>query len=91
MVWQSITGSAPPHPAPTAKSYTKAGLPWFDYYGDSHAALKGSRILAKLKSVAQKSFAKGEVVLPENESVTPDNVIEFRKGLKREQVREGQF
>jgi hypothetical protein len=91
MVWQSITGSTPPHPMPTAKSYTQAGLPWFDYYDDSQAALKGSSILAKLKSVTQKSFANGEIVLPENESVTPDNVIEFRKGLKPEQVREGQF
>lgn len=91
MVWQSITGSAPPHPTLTAKNYTQAGLPWFDYYDDSQAALAGLAILAKLKSVTQKSFAKGEVVLPENESVTPTNVIEFRKELKREQVREGQF
>jgi hypothetical protein len=91
MVWQSITNSAPPHPAPTAKSYTKAGLPWFDYYDDSNSAIGGSTILAKLKSVAAKSVAKGEVVLPENDSVTPDNVMVYRKGLQKGQVREGTF
>lgn len=91
MVWQSITSSPPPHPTPTAKSYSKAGLPWFEYYDDSQTASKGSEILSQLKSVAQKSLAKGEVVLPENESVTPENVIELRKGLTGEQVREGQF
>lgn len=91
MVWQSITNSAPPHSAPTAKSYTKAGLPWFDYYDDFNSAIGGSKILAKLKSVAAKSMAKGEVVLPENESVTPDNVKVYRKGLQKGQVREGTF
>lgn len=91
MVWQSITNSEPPHSAPTAKSYTKAGLPWFDYYDDFNSAIGGSKILAKLKSVAAKSMAKGEVVLPENESVTPDNVKVYRKGLQKGQVREGTF
>jgi hypothetical protein len=91
MVWQSIAGSAPPHPAPTANSYTKAGLPWFEYYDDSQTALSGTSVLAKLKSVAQKSFTSGDAVLPENDSVTPSNVKTYRKGLRRGQVREGQF
>lgn len=91
MVWQSIAGSAPPHPAPTAKSYTKAGLPWFEYYDDSQTALSGTSVLSKLKSIAQKSLAKGDSVLPENETVTPTSVKAYRKGLRRGQVREGQF
>ena len=42
MVWQSIAGSAPPHPAPTAKHYSNAGLPWFDYYDDNAKALEAT-------------------------------------------------
>ena len=91
MVWQSFTGSAPPYPAPTAKSYTHAGLPWFEYYDDSKTAIDGSATLSKLESVAQQSAAKSEAVLPENESVTPENVKIFRKGLRSGQVRVGQF
>jgi hypothetical protein len=41
MVWSSITGSLPPHPAPTAEEYTRAGLPWFDLYSEV-MALEGS-------------------------------------------------
>lgn len=91
MVWQSITGKTPSHPAPTAKSYTKAGLPWFDYYDDSQNLVEGTSTLAKLKSVVQMSASREEVVLPENESLTPLNVKVFRKGLARGQVRESNF
>ncbi len=91
LVWQSITGDTPPHPAPTAKSYTEAGLPWFDYYDDSQSAVPGTPTLAGLKSVAQVAIEKGDVALPENESVTPEHVVAIRQGLRREQVREGRF
>jgi hypothetical protein len=30
--WREITGETPPTKPPTAADYTKAGLPWFDYY-----------------------------------------------------------
>jgi hypothetical protein len=91
MVWSSITESEPPHPPPTAKQYTEAGLPWFDYYDDSVAAVAGSTVLAGTKSVGQLSKEKGQIVLPENDPVTPDNVVVCRKGLKQGQVREGAF
>jgi hypothetical protein len=91
LVWQSVTGSTPPYPAPTSKHYTDAGLPWFEYYDDSATAVGGSSTLANMKSVTQMSIEKGDVALPENESVTPSNLVVFRKGLKRGQVREGAF
>ena len=91
MVWQSITGRAPPQPCPTAKCYSKAGLPWVEYYDDTQEALKGAGILSKLKSVVQISHAKGKVVLPENDSATPEEVIELRASRKRGQVREGNW
>ena len=91
LVWQSITGSPPPHPAPTAKHYTNAGLPWFDYYDESANADCGNRALRKLKGIAELSKEKGDVALPENESVTPDKIAVYRKGLKKNQVRESVF
>lgn len=78
LVWQSITGQHPPYPAPTAKSYSEAGLPWFDYYRDDVEALPGSNTLAELKSVYQISQTKGDHALPENEPVT----------LPRRQIRQ---
>jgi hypothetical protein len=91
MVWQSITGSEPPHPPPTAERYTKAGLPWFEWYDDSATAVGTTEKLKGLKSVATLSGEKATVVLPENESVTPDNIVVCRKGLQPGQVREGRF
>src|SRR5580765_1747087 len=32
VTWRAITGEAPPTRPPTAKDYTRAGYPWFDYY-----------------------------------------------------------
>ena len=71
----------------TASEYTSANLPWFDYYDDSEA-LGGSAVLSALTSVAAKSIASGNGVLPDNEPVTP-KVIKIRPvpGL----VRGGEF
>ncbi|MCH6547829.1 MAG: hypothetical protein IH798_05220 [Gemmatimonadetes bacterium] len=90
MVWRAITGDDPPTVPPTSSEYTKAGLPWFDYYSDSKA-VEGSEKLATVKSVAQLGKEKGDVPLPENQSVNVENVIKLRKGLKEGQVREGRF
>jgi hypothetical protein len=91
LVWGSITGAAPPHPAPTAAEYSRHGLPWFEYYREGATAVPGSERLAGVKSVAELSKEKGQVVLPENESATPDNIRDIRVGLKPGQVREGRF
>jgi hypothetical protein len=91
LVWQAVTESPPPHPAPTSKQYTQAGLPWFEYYDDGSTAVDGAQVLARMKSVAQLSAEKGDAVLPENEPVNPDNVVVYRQGLKKGQVREGVF
>jgi hypothetical protein len=82
LVWQSITGQHPLYPPPTAKSYSEAGLPWFDYYRDDVEALPGSDTLAELKSVSQISQTKGDHALPENEPVTqpPTQIRQLGKG-----------
>lgn len=91
MVWRSITGNDPPTVPLTAKDYNDAGMPWFDYYNDDGKGLSGSQKLGQMKSVVEKGKEKGDVPLPENESVTPDRIIKLRKNLKRDQVREGRF
>jgi hypothetical protein len=91
LVWRRITGEAPPTVPPTAAEYTRAGLPWFDYYAEGLASVPGSGVLRKLKSVLQRGKERGEVPLPENEPAAPVSVVELRKGLRSGQVREGRF
>jgi hypothetical protein len=47
--------------------------------------------LKSLKSVVEMGKEKGDNPFPENESVTPGKIVKLRKGLKKEQVREGVF
>ena len=91
MVWRSITGEQPPTVPPTSKEYSEAGLPWFDLYDGDMQALEGGNALKEIKSVKQLGEEKGDVPLPENESVDPQNVVKLRHGLKKDQVREGEF
>ncbi len=79
LVWRQITGEQPPTVPPTASEYTKAGLPWFEYYDEGRSAVPGSTILEKLKSVVQLGKEKGDVPLPENETVQATPVIELRR------------
>lgn len=83
----SVTGANPPSMPPTAQEYTKAGLPWFEYYGGDLKALEGAEKLAGLDSVAVKKLKKGEGVLADNEAVEPKVVKRLGKG----KVREGEF
>jgi hypothetical protein len=84
----AITGSAPPHEPPTARQYTNAGLPWFEYYAADKQALAGAAKLSGLDSVAAKKIKKGEGILGENEPVIPHQVVPLGSGHP---VREGEF
>ena len=88
MVWHSITGKEPPTPPPTADAYTQAGLPWFDWYDDKNQTLKGSDVLAGMKSVVDMGKQKGDVPVPENKSTDPEHVVTLKQKLKPGQVRE---
>jgi len=90
LVWRSITGENSPTTPPTAAEYTRAGLPWFEYYG-ADSALEGGAALKGIRSVVQIGAEKGDVPLPENESVTPENVVALRAGLSQYDVRVGSF
>jgi hypothetical protein len=91
LVWRAITGLQPPTTPPTSEEYTNAGLPWFEYYDDSASPIDGSDVLAGLESVVDMGHAKSDVPVPENVTVSPTNVVEIRKSLAPDQVREGQF
>ena len=88
LVWRQVTGHEPPTTPMTATEYQASGLPWFDYYSEN-GALAGTDRLAGLQSIAEKSNKQGEVVLPENQTVSPEHVVTLRKGFKDGQVREG--
>ena len=84
----AITGNPPPAASPTAKQYSDAGLPWFDYYAADLRALEGAEKLAGLDSVATKGIKNGKTPLAENEPVLLSNVkkllplpYEVREGL----------
>ena len=85
--YTKLTGRIPPTKPPTAKDYTEAGLPWFEYYADNLHALPGSQTLSQLDSVGAKGIKKGEVPYPENEPVSPGHVVK----LGTHKVREGEF
>jgi hypothetical protein len=85
--WMAITGERPPTQPPTAKQYTAAGLPWFDYYDADAKALEGAEHLKRLKSVAAKGQEQGAAPLTDNDSVQTDHVIRLGKAVGG-QVRE---
>lgn len=91
MAWRQITRTDPPTAPRTAEEYTRARLPWFQLYDERQTALEGSGILAGLKSVLQLGRDKGEVPLPENAAADPGRVIQLRRDLAENQVREGAF
>jgi hypothetical protein len=86
LVWRQITGATPPTVPPTATEYNRAGLPWFEWYGEQ-PALRGGGPLKTLKSIFKLGKEKGDVPLPENASVEPGHIVPLGKGV----VREGAF
>ena len=91
LTWHAITGAQPPHPPFTAEAYTRAGLPWFEYYDADRKALEGAARLGGLESVAKRGERLGEKPLPENQTVEPSNVVELAPKRVGDQVREGVF
>ena len=85
--WVAITEERPPILSPTAADYTRAGLPWFDYYGADAAALEGAEKLGKLVSVTAKGKQLGDMPLPDNESVRVERIVGLRR-LGTNRVRE---
>ena len=88
VLWPSLTGETPPSVSPTASDYTKAGLPWFEFYDPGAVALRGSDTLARVRSVKAMSESTGVSVLPENQSVDIQRTTRIH-ALRPRRVREG--
>lgn len=84
VVWQAIAGQAPPSRPPTAADYSRAGLPWFEYYDESRQAVAGSELLRRLRSVLELTAKRGGTALPENASVPPGRVVRLPERRVRE-------
>lgn len=88
LTWRAVTGEAPPTMPPTARDYTKAGLPWFDCYDADRRTLAGANRLAGLKTVAEIGQEKGEHPLPENDPIADPSVVDLGPAHRRGRVRE---
>lgn len=75
MGWQHLTGQLPPHVPMTAAHYTRGGFPWFHHYAEGAASQSGTELTNGLKSVAQITAEKKIPILPENQSVSPVNIV----------------
>lgn len=84
-----VTHEKPPTQPPTAKEYTDAGLPWFEYFDAEHKALDSPTKLSKLKSIAEIKAKERGSDLPHNQPVSPRNVVALSK--RGPVVREGDF
>jgi hypothetical protein len=87
-LWSATTGETVPSIPPTASDYTRAGLPWFEYYDAGGIALPGSDTLAKVKSVKAVAESKRVSALPENQSVDIHRTTSIH-ALRPRRVREG--
>lgn len=88
-LYQFVTGKVPPTKSPTAQDYTKAGLPWFDYYDENSASLTASRPLISLDSVAATMIKRGKGTMAGNEPADPKKVVRLKGGSK--EIRQGKF
>ncbi len=88
MTWSELTGQVPPYPPPTAKEYTRAHLPWFDFYDADARALEGSKRLAGLASVGQIDRTRPGSLLPGNAAVDPERIVVLRRGMGPIEVRQ---
>lgn len=85
--WHEITGRVPPTKPPTAADYSKAGLPWFDYYAADLETLAGAPELALVKSVAEMAAEKGDDPLGTDGEFNPAPVIGLGPGRPHPEVR----
>lgn len=87
--YRAVTGQLPPTQPITAEQYQKHGVPWFDYYDDNLDALRGSKILAGLDSVAAKQLKNG--IKPEVPAIPVDQQPIIKIGPSKNMVREEDF
>lgn len=85
--WMNITGEEPPMSVISAKSYTEAGLPWFDYYGDDKLAIEGAKKLGNIKSIKQLEANSKSGIWPADSVIKNPTVVH----LERRQINIGEW
>jgi hypothetical protein len=90
LVWRAITGSTRPRCRPRLRSTRGPACRGSNTTAPT-PVLGGGRHFAGVQSVHQLGKEKGDVPLPENQSVHPAHVVKLRAGLRPEEVREGVF
>jgi hypothetical protein len=80
--WKKITGEVAPNEPPTAREYSQAGLPWFEYYGKDQSALPGSVKLAGVKSAANLFKKFTGATLPNAEDIQTGSPKAIGPGAK---------
>lgn len=79
--WKAVTGEAARNEPPTAKDYTDAGLPWFDYYAKDLVAVPGSAALAGVKSIAKVFTDKTGAQLPSSSDIKTGKPVNLARDL----------
>ena len=69
LLYREITGEAPPPSPVSARSYSQAGLPWFDLYDEGKGDIAPSVVLAGVKSVKEKDAEHGFAPLQDDAPV----------------------
>lgn len=85
--WMSITGEEPPLSPISAEQYSKAGLPWFDYFDGDKKAIEGAKALGKVQSIKDLAAEKREHLWPE-EKATSDYLV---KKIKSSKISDGSW
>lgn len=85
---EQITGMKVPASPISAKQYTDAGLPWFDYYDEIMPAVLPSGILAGVQPVGALDKVKGKVQHEDQEPVriSPDQLRRIAVPSKDERL-----
>lgn len=78
--WMSITGEEPPLSPLSAADYSKAGLPWFEYYGGDQEAIAGAKALGQIKSIKDLAKEKRDPILVDDAENLTYNVKTIHKG-----------
>ena len=82
--YRAVTGEKLPYPPPGVRDYKIRRLPWYHHYSEGQT-VEGSRILAKLASVATWFKAKHGQPLPDND---PPGPVEIQP-VRTRQIRSG--
>jgi hypothetical protein len=78
--WMAVTGEEPPLSPISAGDYSKAGLPWFDYYDGDRKAIEGAKALGNIKSVKEIAQAARQDISSEEKS-TIDYLVKQITGM----------